>query len=434
MLFDDVNYHLSPLKPELVQSQYGALQPRFSLKAFCPIPGNQLQLNTSVGWASTYAARTILQAIRNEWTDPRIISNNAFSPIFVYHLAKDNSQADCSKEITLSDGMHALKSRGAPLLTDFLHFCPSDVSKEVFGLARDHGKVDYARLFDLEDETDYKIKRVKKAIQEGLPVVAGMYSPPSLSAAKRFWQPREQFSTEFPGHAVCVVGFDDEVFDGAFEILNSWGRSWGNEGFMWIRYEDFAEFVKYAYEVFDAPERGQTEPDLSGKLVFKLSNGDEMEVSATDRKGVFRMKNPYSSGTRFRIYVSNNEPAYVYALGSDATGSIFPIFPHKPWISAALGYQTNEIALPDETHAIQMDNTIGIDHFCFIYSKDEMNFDQLIKNLGDHVGSFEQRLKAALYNDLLLEENVFWDKSGIGFSGNSRGRQLISVIVEIEHI
>lgn len=398
------------------------------------MPANQLQLSTSVGWASSYGARTILHAITNEWTDPKFISKNAFSPVFVYHLTKESTEAGCSHEITLSQGLQTIKDNGAPLFADFLHFCPREIPEDVLAMAKNYGKVDFARLFDVQDEADYKIQRVKKALQEGLPVVAGMYSPPSLATAKRFWQPREQFSTEFPGHAVCVIGFDDEVFGGAFEFLNSWGRNWGNDGFMWIRYQDFAEFVKYAYEVFDAPERGQTEPDLSGKLVFKLSDGEEMGLSPTDQEGVFRMNQPYSSGTRFRIYVSNNEPAYVYALGSDATGSIFPIFPHKPWISAALTYRTNEIALPDETHVIQMDNTIGMDYFCFIYSKDEMDFSQLIKDLENHAGSFEQRLKAALSKDLLLEENVHWERSGIGFSGNTRGKQLIAVIVEIEHI
>jgi len=146
------------------------------------------------------------------------------------------------------------------------------------------------------------------------------------------------------------------------------------------------------------------------------------------------MKDPYASGTRFRIYVSNHEPAYVYALGSDATGAIFPIFPHKPWISAALAYETNEIVLPDEEHDIKMDNTVGMDYFCFSYSKEEMDFGRLIKDLGNHVGSFEQRLNSALSNDLLLENNVFWESSGIGFSGNTRGKQLIAVVVQIEHI
>jgi C1A family cysteine protease len=37
---------------------------------------------------------------------------------------------------------------------------------------------------------------------------------------------------------MCIVGFDDTKFGGAFEIANSWGDDWANGGFIWIRYDD----------------------------------------------------------------------------------------------------------------------------------------------------------------------------------------------------
>jgi len=40
------------------------------------------------------------------------------------------------------------------------------------------------------------------------------------------------------GHAMCIVGYDDTKFGGAFEIVNSWGDDWGNNGFLWIKYND----------------------------------------------------------------------------------------------------------------------------------------------------------------------------------------------------
>ena len=40
------------------------------------------------------------------------------------------------------------------------------------------------------------------------------------------------------GHAMCIVGFDDTKFGGAFEIVNSWGDDWANGGYIWIRYDD----------------------------------------------------------------------------------------------------------------------------------------------------------------------------------------------------
>ena len=34
------------------------------------------------------------------------------------------------------------------------------------------------------------------------------------------------------GHALCVIGYDDQAK--RFEIINSWGTGWGNNGFFTI--------------------------------------------------------------------------------------------------------------------------------------------------------------------------------------------------------
>ncbi len=43
------------------------------------------------------------------------------------------------------------------------------------------------------------------------------------------------------GHALCIVGYDDnkQTADGpgAFRLVNSWGTDWGNEGYCWMSYE-----------------------------------------------------------------------------------------------------------------------------------------------------------------------------------------------------
>lgn len=55
------------------------------------------------------------------------------------------------------------------------------------------------------------------------------------------------------GHALVVVGYDDRKE--AFRSMNSWGKNWGDDGYIWVKYKDFGDFCKYAYVLYlAAPE------------------------------------------------------------------------------------------------------------------------------------------------------------------------------------
>ncbi|MGL1893223.1 MAG: hypothetical protein OCD02_16430 [Spirochaetaceae bacterium] len=55
---------------------------------------------------------------------------------------------------------------------------------------------------------------------------------------------RHRFGKSFGGHAVTVIGYDDEKQ--AWLIKNSWGRLWGIKGFAWISYGNSSvDFIMY---------------------------------------------------------------------------------------------------------------------------------------------------------------------------------------------
>jgi hypothetical protein len=51
-------------------------------------------------------------------------------------------------------------------------------------------------------------------------------------------------------HAMVIVAYDDSK--GAFKVINSWGKSWGDGGFGWISYPTMAELAA-EYLVMEAP-------------------------------------------------------------------------------------------------------------------------------------------------------------------------------------
>jgi len=194
-----------------------------------------------------------------------------------------------------------------------------------------------------------------------------MKTPSSFDFAKDVWNPKEDPAGAYGGHAMCVVGYDDNMHGGAFEIQNSWGLRWGNNGYIWIKYDDYAKFTRYAYEFVDLPVPKPEVADLNGQLKLVLASGQEMPanlfmstrgLSVVPAKTVpgpltiYQVANEYPSGTRFRMYISNDRPAYVYAISSDLTNAVTKIFPYEDGLSAALTDKKNDVAIPDENHLI----------------------------------------------------------------------------------
>ncbi|MCF8435064.1 MAG: C1 family peptidase, partial [Crocinitomicaceae bacterium] len=251
----DSLYDLTDKKAFLCEENYRNVGSSFSLKEYTPTPGHQGNYGTCAAWATTYCARTILESIANEETDKILITGNAFSPGFIYRLASNNPQ--CSGSIS-TDCAQRMKDYGVPKMAEFSIDCPIDLPKNIYHLAQEHKIKAYVKLFDNtmynEVNDKEKIQFVKKSISEKYPVVISMICPNSFMDKKMYgndlWLPTEdlnsQINHQHGRHALCVVGYDDEKYGGAFEIQNSWGTDWGNEGYVWIKYSDFAKFTYQA--------------------------------------------------------------------------------------------------------------------------------------------------------------------------------------------
>jgi len=435
-------------KATLTDEIYRDVKPRYSLKQFTPYPGWQ-DHGTCAAFATAYAARTILEAQKYRWTDRAMITSNVFSPGFIYRISNtDNTK--CWGAYT-SELLNNMVRYGVPKNSEFPTECPGGYpQRSAFDKAATYKIRGFVRLFGESAAAKTKVTTVKKSLSEGNPVVISMICPNSFDDAAVVWNPTEDPGDPIYGrrhgrHALCVVGYDDEKYGGAFEILNSWGKSWGNNGFIWMRYTDFARFIYQGFEVLNlggADPIPDPEPEpipkpvsynLNGEL--RIMNTENVQISAGLIKGsrTYRLREALPSGSRFRLYLKNTQPAFVYLLGWDNTNTIFQLFPHDPTVSPALTYSKNEVAIPGENHHVRLDNTAGKDVMALIYSKKALNINEIKSGLRNTSGSIEKKLIQLLGADLAPIEQVTYESANARFSANNIKQPAVLVLFEIDH-
>jgi hypothetical protein len=425
--FNDVAYSAIPVTAPLARGDFDNLPSSMNLQVYAPTPGNQGQTGTCVAWSSAYHARVIAESIRLNRTNLSEINANVYAPSFVYNQIR--KEPGCEKGTFIHEALELLSAKGVPKYKDLPFDCEKVINNNDLESAATHKIEGYKILFNINDNN--KILPVKKSLAEKKPVLIGMMCADSFFDAKGVWQPTAaEYEKSFSGHAMVTIGYDDAQYGGAFLIMNSWGTEWGNQGFMWIRYNDFAHFVKYAFEMIEK----QPEEKLSnGGILIKKSDGNTMNVEKIS-DAFYRTTTSYSSGTAFRLYISNQQPAYIYAIGSDLSKIAYQVFPHQEDISPYLGYQQSNVPIPDETHYVRMDQKKGKDYFCVLYSSTPLDIKSIMQNLEKSEGaSFMERLKKTLGNKLILQGLDYKDNQA-AFKGGFSGEGIVTLVVEIDHI
>jgi len=428
--FNDQVYDGSVVKGQFLSGDNIQLLSSSSIKKYCPKPGNQINYSSSVAWAIAWGARTIMYAQQNSITDIETISSHLYSPAYIYQKAKDINDQYCSEGITMEAGLKVLKEDGVPLLRDFLYFCGGVSTTKIDSLAKENQVSGYAKLFERSDSFKKKLAVLKKSIMEEIPVVVGMNSPPSFRRAKEFWHPTEDPNTKYQGQALCVVGYDDNKYGGAFEVMNSWGKYWGNNGFIWIRYDDFFEYTKYAYEVFLITN--EEEETFNGSLEFRTDQGVEMSVKLLN-PGYYKMKETYRSGMNFRINVFTGSPAFVYTFGFDFTNSGFQLFPSSNNVSAALSYKTNKISIPDENSYVQFDDNVGTDFLFVLFSKVELDIESIMYQMANSPGSHYERVKKVILGGEAYDPLDHWYTDRVSLDTKFKNARVKPIMIEISH-
>jgi C1A family cysteine protease len=99
----------------------------------------------------------------------------------------------------------------------------------------------YARVYNTES--------MRGQIEKNIPVIISMQIDSNFSLVNSEGILPDEVGRSRGGHAMLAIGYDDDKQ--AFEVLNSWGREWGNKGTFWLPYTRLEEQgIKKGYTNF----------------------------------------------------------------------------------------------------------------------------------------------------------------------------------------
>ncbi|NND31050.1 MAG: C1 family peptidase [Saprospiraceae bacterium] len=246
LMMDDSTYEELPAgNLEKVKDHF--IPTRYSLKAFAPFPSVQGKIASCVGWATGYGALTMERAIKAGISDRVYITDRlAHSAIFIYQNIKRGP--DCQALASIDDALSFLHKNGDCLESTSptpTVDCPLNSTPKAREEASKYTiETPGFRVFSGHDNPDKKVKSVKAHLAAGHPVIVGISEAPPYRSlvGEDLWhiEPRNK-----GGHAMVLVGYSDE--SQRFELMNSYGTSWGKQGFIDVSYQDFSRFCKQAF-------------------------------------------------------------------------------------------------------------------------------------------------------------------------------------------
>lgn len=203
------------------------LPPEVDLRAQCPPVYDQGQLGSCT-------ANAIGGALEFDQMKQK---ENAFTPsrLFIYYnerVIEGTVNSDSGAQIR--DGVKSVNQQGAPPETDW----PYDITKfadqppqQAYDDAKQHEAILYQRLTPT-------LAQLQGCLAEGFPFVCGIVvyqSFESQDVASSGQVPMPQSGEQqLGGHAVLAVGYDNS--QQRFIMRNSWGQSWGMNGYFTLPY------------------------------------------------------------------------------------------------------------------------------------------------------------------------------------------------------
>jgi len=314
------------------------------LTDYFPPIGDQGEYGTCVAWACGYNLRSFIDAKQGEYTN-YTDESKIYSPKDLFLSIADRGE-DCNGAF-FESALDVEVSRGVATIATVPYTDLGDCSGEVEASwttnANNH-KIENYREIDIDVVT------IKTYLANGRAVVFGAALGDEFMDSNSDAVLDAQtygYTGQHAYHAMILAGYDNSKgANGAFRVVNSWGTSWGDNGYIWIDQNFFVseEFCFGAYvatgnqsdpdedndnevddptsgmdlmawELYDVDYEHNTDPDANDprwrKAVYNVYNTGEEDINATeDWSIIYLLYNAYN-GDDYQVvlfdYYSDDE-------------------------------------------------------------------------------------------------------------------------------
>jgi len=276
----------------------------YSLEQFTPDCLDQGQAPMCASFALSTISTILYAKNVLKTTDKDEINRNRFSPSFLYYLFKRRDDEACEKGIFGYLAAYYIQAFGLPFMNDVEDSLYHPYSDYMICNYYPNNKTDL--INDVINGSKYRFMRengiskcgefrdkifhvnqslLKSDLAQGRPCYLSIKTSDDNEYFPQFTPDGTiKFSTSSEeAHALVIIGYNDTIKGGgAFQVLNSWGESWGEDGKTWIKYEDLKTIKGYILS-FDASLKEPLTDKLASYIIEDTIRGRFMMSSEQSR-------------------------------------------------------------------------------------------------------------------------------------------------------
>lgn len=218
--------------------QKGSLPPSVDLRGWCSPVENQGDIGSCTAQAGIALVEYYQMRAFNRQVDA--------SRLFLYKTTRNLLHLGGDTGATIRATMGAMVLFGSPP-EEYWPYIADNFDKEppafCYSFAKEYQAIKYFRLNQRDLNGEKLLSLIKRELADGIPSMFGFTVYDSIYDAQKDGKIPfpSSLNRVIGGHAVVAVGYDDGVeikeSKGALLIRNSWGESWGIQGYGYLPYD-----------------------------------------------------------------------------------------------------------------------------------------------------------------------------------------------------